>query len=384
MADVVNFVADLVRIPSYSDQEGPIVEFVKRHMEQLGYDEVWVDRVGNVVGRVGNGQAILHFDSHVDTVKAEDAEAWTHTPFSGAIVDGKLYGRGSVDMKAALGASIYAAAKAKKDGLLEGKTIYVTGSICEEYCDGVNLQNFYKDTGIHPDACIICEPSNNLITLGHTGKIQARVKTHGISAHGSAPEKGVNAVYAMAEIIRRVEQLNTQLSQKPKPHGTIVLSDISCVSASLNAVPSECSIYLDRRLVVGDSLEEAQVQLDKLIEGKDAEWEVGTLVHTSWTGQELVYQPIHEPWQIDKEHPLTLILRKAYHETFGREATQYNFWDFGTNAVTPLKLGVPTIGFGPGDYKQAHMVDEHCPVAQIEEACAFYLKLIENFTLKGL
>lgn len=384
MADVVNFVADLVRIPSYSDQEGPIVEFVKRHMEQLGYDEVFIDRVGNVVGRVGNGSSILHFDSHVDTVKAEDAEAWSYPPFSGEIVDGKLYGRGSVDMKAALGASIYAAAMAKKTGFLAGKTIYVTGSICEEYCDGVNLQNFYKDTAIRPDACVICEPSNNLITLGHTGKIQARVKTHGISAHGSAPEKGVNAVYAMAEIIQRVEQLNTKLSQKPKPHGTIVLSDISCVSASLNAVPSECSIYLDRRLVVGDSLKEAQEQLDKLIEGKDAEWEVGTLVHTSWTGQELLYQPIHEPWQIDKAHPLTLMLRKAYLETFGREASQYNFWDFGTNAVTPLSMGVPTIGFGPGDYKQAHMVDEHCPVSQIEEACAFYLKLIENFTPKGL
>lgn len=383
MADLIRFVADLVRIPSYSDQEGPIVSFIKQHMQQLGYDEVFVDRVGNVVGRVGNGPDILHFDSHVDTVKAEDAGAWSYPPFSGEIVDGKLYGRGSVDMKAALGASIYAAAQAKKDGLLQGKTIYVTGSICEEYCDGVNLQNFYKDSGVHPAACVICEPSNNLITLGHTGKIQARVKTHGVSAHGSAPEKGVNAVYEMAEIIQRVEQLNEKLSQKPKPHGTIVLSDISCVSASLNAVPSECSIYLDRRLVIGDSLEEALAQLDDLIHGKDAEWEVGTLVHTSWTGQELVYKPIHEPWQIDKEHPLTLMLRKTYEETFDRKATEYNFWDFGTNAVTPLSLGIPTIGFGPGDYKQAHMVDEHCSTMQIEEAYAFYLKLIENFTSKG-
>lgn len=148
-------------------------------------------------------------------------------------------------------------------------------------------------------------------------------------------------------------------------------------------MPSECSIYLDRRLVIGDSLEEALAQLDDLIHGKDAEWEVGTLVHTSWTGQELVYKPIHEPWQIDKEHPLTLMLRKTYEETFDRKATEYNFWDFGTNAVTPLSLGIPTIGFGPGDYKQAHMVDEHCSTMQIEEAYAFYLKLIENFTSKG-
>lgn len=379
MQELIQFVADLVRIPSYSDQEGPIVQFVKEKMIQLGFDEVYVDRVGNVVGRMGQGKKILHFDSHVDTVKAEDANLWTYPPFSGAIVEGYLYGRGSVDMKAALGASIYAAHLAKASGCLDEKTVYVTGSICEEYCDGVNLQHFYKDSGVIPDACIICEPSNNLITLGHTGKIQARIKTKGVSAHGSAPEKGVNAVYAMAEVIQRVEQLNARLSSKPKPHGTIVLSDISSVSASLNAVPSECSIYLDRRLVVGETLAEAKTQLDELITGKDAHWEIGTLTHTSWTGESLVYQPIHEPWNIDTEHALTKLLRQCYAEVLGKEATEYNFWDFGTNAVTPLSMGVPTIGFGPGDYKLAHMVDERVPVSQLAEACAFYLKLIEKF-----
>ena len=122
----------------------------------------------------------------------------------------------------------------------------MTGSVCEEYCDGVCLQHFYAESGLKPDFCVICEPSGNLITLGHTGKVQARIKTHGVSAHGSAPEKGINAVYEMAEIITRVDQLNKKL--RASGGGTIVLSDISCVSASLNAIPNECEIYLDRRL----------------------------------------------------------------------------------------------------------------------------------------
>ena len=136
-------------------------------------------------------------------------------------------------MKSALCASVYAAAAAKEQGLLEGKTVYVTGTVCEEYCDGVNLKELYKDSGIRPDYCIICEPSGNIITLGHKGKAQILITTHGVSAHGSAPEKGVNAVYEMADIIRRVEALNKKLSEKEGAHGTVVLSKISSVSVLL-------------------------------------------------------------------------------------------------------------------------------------------------------
>ena len=112
--------------------------------------------------------------------------------------------------------------KAKKQGLLDGKTVYVTTTVCEEDCDGVNLINFYKDSGIKPNFVFICEPSYNVITLGHNGKMQVRIRTQGISAHGSAPEKGVNAVYEMAEIITRVDELNKRL-QKTEGKGTVVL-----------------------------------------------------------------------------------------------------------------------------------------------------------------
>jgi putative selenium metabolism hydrolase len=314
----------------------------------------------------------------MDTVQVNDGEKWEFPPFSGKITDGYLWGIGSVDMKSALCASVYGAVLAEKSGYLQGKTVYVTGTVCEEYCDGESLKMFYEEFDLRPDYCIICEPSDNIITLGHKGKAQIRVKTRGISAHGSAPEKGKNAVYEMGEIIGRVEKLNRALSEKEGEHGTSVLSDISCVSASLNAVPSECGIYLDRRLAVGESLEQVKAEMDCLIEGKDAFWEVGTLHHTSWNGKKLVYEPMHDPWSIQENHELTQAMGRAFEKVYGAAPKKYDFWDFGTNAVTPVSMGIPTIGFGPGEYKLAHMQNERCSIEKMKESCHVYAQLIDE------
>lgn len=372
---LIEFYRQAVRTRSYSDEEGNLAKLILAQMRMLGYDEAYIDTTGNVVGRMGKGPRVIHFDSHMDTVEVNDPENWLAPPFEARIIDGMVYGRGSVDMKGGLSASVYAAAQAKKTGLLEEKTVYVTASVCEEYCDGVCLEHFYRESGVRPEVCIICEPSDNVITLGHTGKVQARLRTEGVSAHGSAPEKGVNAVYEMAEIISRVEALNRCLSQTPGG-GTIVLSDISCVSASLNAVPSACEIYLDRRLRLGESTEQVRSELEELVSGKRAHWEPGTLIHTSWTGEKLVYEPSHDPWRIPEDHPLTRTCAEAYRAAFGKEPEDYDFWDFGTNGVVPVGMGIPTIGFGPGEYKLAHMTNEHCAVQKVKDACSFYVNLI--------
>lgn len=376
--DLIKFTQELVKTRSYSDEEGDIVEKVLNKMNELGYDEAFVDSTGNVVGKVGNGEKIIMFDSHMDTVQVPNPDEWSYPPFEGKIVDNKLYGRGSVDMKGGLASSVYAAAIAKECGLLDGKTIYVTGSVCEEFCDGVNIKMFFEEYNLKPDYVIICEPSDNIITLGHKGKAQIKITTHGVSAHGSAPEKGINAVYEMTEIIQRIEAKNKELFEKGNPHGTMVLSDINCISASLNAVPSECSIYIDRRLILGETLDDVKAEMDEIIKGKRATWEVGTLRHTSWKGAKLVYEPLHDPWKIEKDHPLTLACNKSYEESFDKKPDKYDFWDFGTNAVTPVSIGIPTIGFGPGEYKLAHMTDEHCDIDKIKDACKFYTCLINN------
>lgn len=374
--ELLDFYRSAIRTRSYSDEESEIAQLVLAEMKRLGFDEAYIDRVGNAVGRVGTGRRVIHFDSHMDTVRADDAENWAAPPFSAEMVDGMVYGRGSVDMKSGLSASVYAAALAKKEGLLKEKTVYVTASVCEEFCDGSCLTNFYNDSGVKPDYCIICEPSDNQITLGHTGKVQARIKTHGVSAHASAPEKGINAVYEMAEIIMRVDELNRVLREKNG--GTIVLSNISCVTASLNAVPSECEIYLDRRLSFGETVAQAYEELDALIGGKRATWELGTLTHTSWRGEKLSYEPADDPWRIADDHALTLACNRAYGKTFGALPEKYRLWDFGTNAIVPVARGIPCIGFGPGDDKLAHMTNERCDPNKVVDACEFYVNLINE------
>ena len=378
--DLISFTQELVRIQSYSGQEEGVAKAIAAKMEALGYDEVNIDRWGNVFGRLGSGEKSLLFESHTDTVQVHDAEEWQVPPFSGEVIDGFLWGRGSADMKAGLAASVFAPAIAKSRGALEGKTVYVSCSTFEEDCDGVGLQQLMEDTGLRPDFAVICEPSGNRIALGHNGKAQIIVKTHGISAHGSAPEKGKNAVYEMAEIIQRVEGTNLNLEKINGRKGTLVLSRISSMGVSLNAVPSECEIYLDRRLVPGENEDTVRTEMEKIIAGKDAEWEIDTVQRTTWTGEPIVYHPLHPAWEIDRDHHLAQAFIQVFWDVFDKapDDKDFTYWDFSTNAVALVSKGVPCIGLGPGDSKLAHMRDERCPVDQIVEACALYAGVIGN------
>lgn len=374
--DLLAFTQDLVRIRSYSGEEEPVARLIAAKMESLGYDEVWIDRYGNVAGSVGDGERVILFDSHTDTVAVTDAEMWEQPPFSGAIVDGYLWGRGSVDMKSGLAASVYAAAIAKSQGLLDGKTVVVSCTVDEEACDGEGLKHMLEERRLRPDYAIICEPSDNTISTGHKGKAQVIIRTEGVAAHGSAPEKGVNAIYEMAEIIQRVEQTNLELMQKSGRHGTLVMSQISSTGVSLNAVPAACEAYLDRRMAVGESEQTIQDEMDRLVAGKKATWEVDVMHRKTWTGEDLTYRPFHVAWEIDLGHELAQAFIGAYGETFGHAPEKYDFWDYSTNAVATIRLGIPTIGFGPGEYKLAHMRDEKCDIGQIVDACAVYANVI--------
>ena len=374
--ELVQFTQELVRIKSLSGQEGEIIKFIEKKMIALGYDEVRIDAMGNLLGRIGSGQKSILFDSHVDTVEVTDEDKWDIPPFSGEVIEGRLHGRGSVDMKSGAAASIYAGAIAGKMAGSAGKTVYVSCTVFEEDCDGENLKHLFKEFNFRPGCVVICEPSENKIAIGHKGKAQISIKTRGVSAHGSAPEKGVNAIYEMAKIIRRVEKANQELTKKAGLRSTLVMSKISSTSASLNAVPSECEAYLDRRMIPGESERDIRQEMDEIIRGKKATWEIGSLRRKSWTGMEITYQPFHLAWKIDLDAELSKACIGAYQEVFGSDPDEFVFWDFSTNAVTPVSLGIPTIGFGPGEYKLAHMRNENCAVNQILQACAFYTALI--------
>jgi putative selenium metabolism hydrolase len=373
---MILFAQELIRIRSYSGCEQEIAVFVKRQMERLGYDDVKIDEMGNVIGRIGEDRdpAIL-LDSHMDTVEVKDGACWTKPPFGGEIHDGRLYGRGAVDMKSALAACVFAGAAARERFIDSGKTAYVTCSVCEECCDGEALRYILQHGAIHPSSVLICEPSGNQIMLGHKGKMQTFIISHGVSAHGATPQYGKNAVYEMAGIIERVAELNALL-QADGDKGSVTLSNIFCTSASPNAVPDSCSIRLDRRLAWGETEQNVIEEMEALVRGKQASWVCDEIKMKSWTGCELCYKPLHLAWQIANDHPFTQTCLSAYRNVFSNVNPSYGYWDFSTNAVAPISLGIPTIGFGPGDPAAAHTSDESCSVTEIIDAFRFYTSLL--------
>lgn len=373
--DLVAFARDLVRIESLTGKEGELAILVEQKMIALGYDDVTVDEAGNVIGRIGRGEITVLYDSHMDTVDVKDAEDWTVGPFEGHIENGKLYGRGSVDTKGALAATVYAGYIIKKMGLDEGKTIYISASVMEEDIEGLPLFHLCKQNNINPDYAVIGEPSSLGLALGNRGRALLRVDVEGISSHAATPGNGVNAVYKMADIIKRVEKLSKNLSKAKSNSGSVALTKIECETASLNAVPAKSSIYLDRRLTIVEDEEFVRGEMDKLLEGTDATWEICHVVAQSWTGKVLELTSFLPAWQTDEESILSKACVEAFTELNGRPPRIFT-WDFSTNGVATANwLGVPTVGFGPGDSTLAHAKDENCRLSDIVEACEFYAAL---------
>lgn len=370
------FTQDLVRIRSYTFHEGDAVKRVIREMEALGYDKAYIDDCGNAIGVIGSGPWVMMFDGHVDTVLEGDAAQWSVDPFGAEIRDGKLYGLGASDMKAGGAVMVYAAAIMKELGLHEGKTIVVSFSVMEEDMDGVALDHILTSGGWHPDAVVICEPTDLRLCRGHGGRSMFRVTMPGVPAHCSRPEDGVNAVYEMQTIIERVQRLSEQLLKQNRANGTIALSRIESESASLNAVPYRCSIYLDRRTTIHMTPEMQFAEMDALVEGTRATWEVVDVHHKTWNGYDATMHSVLPAFELAEDAPLV----KAAHEAFcrmfdGAQVEEFRFKGT-TNAVSCAGIHkVPTIVFGAGMEKMCHAVDECCPVEHLDKACAFYVEL---------
>ncbi|RLC00391.1 MAG: YgeY family selenium metabolism-linked hydrolase [Deltaproteobacteria bacterium] len=372
LPDIIDFAKQLIRTKSYTGHEGDLADLVLNKMKELDYDHVSVDELGNVIGVVGDGPTRILFDSHMDTVGVNHPEEWRLDPFSGEIVDEKLYGRGSVDMKSALSAAIFAGHIVKRLGLQEGKTIYITASVMEEDYDGETVYSMCRHLESLPDYVVICEPSRLDLALGHKGRALLKVTSKGISAHGSAPEKGINAVYKMIPLLQRVKALNNEMMRKGNETGSIALTKICSSAESLNAIPDQCEVYIDRRLMLEEDKEVIAAEMNTLLEGMDVSWAVYDKRGKSYTGVPVVLHSFLPSWAISLDSILAKACIKSFKTLFEREPHLIK-WDFCTNGVaTAGRLNIPTIGFGPGDSKKAHTVDECCEISQIAAAVEFY------------
>jgi putative selenium metabolism hydrolase len=380
--DLVKFMQDIIRIPSLSSEEGAVVERIREEMLKIGYDEVTVDPMGNVLGRIGTGPRIIAFDGHCDIVDVGDPNLWDRDPYSADIEDGILYGRGASDMKGGVASSVYAGALLKKRGVPDNVTFYATATVQEEDCDGLCWQYIITEGGLRPDLVVITEPTSLRIYRGHRGRMEIEVHTSGVSCHGSAPERGDNAVYKMAGIIADIEKLNERLPPRdPLGKGTVTISEIRSTSPSLCAVADGCTIHLDRRLTI-DETEDTSVEEILALPSVQAAGATVTVLdyavpsHTGLTYPTRKYYPT---WETKEDELPVRTAVTAYKHAFEKEP-EVGHWTFSTNGVATAGIHhIPTIGFGPGHERFAHAPNEETEVEHLVCATAFYSALVEEF-----
>jgi len=380
--DLVKFMQDIIRIPSLSSEEGAVVERARQEMLRIGYDEVTVDPMGNLLGRIGNGPRVIAFDGHIDTVDVGDPKLWDRDPHSGDIEDGILYGRGTSDMKGGVASSIYAGAILKRRGIPENVTFYATATVQEEDCDGLCWQYIINEDDIRPDLVVITEPTSLRIYRGHRGRMELEVHTSGVSCHGSAPERGDNAIYKMAGIIADIEKLNEELRPRdPLGKGTVTISEIRSTSPSLCAVADGCTIHLDRRLTIDETEETSVAEILALPSVREAKATVTVLDYAvpSYTGLTYPTRKYYPTWEMGESEPEVQAAVSAYKEAFDKEP-EVGHWTFSTNGVATAGMhGIPTVGFGPGHEHFAHAPNEQTEVEHLVCCAAFYSALVDQF-----
>jgi putative selenium metabolism hydrolase len=366
----------LVKVRSLSTGEKEVAKELKRQMVEAGFDEVRTDGLGNVIGRIGNGKKILVFDGHIDTVDTGNIANWTEDPFSGAIRDGFVHGRGTVDQKGGPAAFVTAGKILKEMAFDADLTILFTGTVIEEDCDGLCWKYLVEEEKIVPDLVVITEPTNLNIYRGHRGRMEMEISFRGLSSHGSAPERGKNAIYMASRVCLEIENLNERLAQDEfLGKGSITISEIVSGSPSLCAVADFAKIHLDRRLTWGETKESALAEIEEIVKGMDAAITVLNYEETAYTGLRYGMEKYYPTWKIEEDHPFVKAACQAYTGLFNKKPS-IGKWTFSTNGVTINGYyKIPCIGFGPGNEVLAHAPNEKVAISDLVASSAFYAAL---------
>ena len=376
--DMTRFLRDMIALPSESCGEREVVERIRREMEKVGFDEVTVDPMGNVLGTLGTGDRLVAFDAHVDTVGIGNRKNWTFDPYGGFEDGERIGGRGASDQEGGMASMVYGGKIMKDLGLLEGLRVVMVGSVQEEDCDGLCWQYLVREGGLRPEFVVSTEPTDGRIHRGQRGRMEIRVRTSGVSCHGSAPERGDNAIYKMAPILRELRALHENLQDDPfLGKGSLTVSEIFSSSPSRCAVADGCWISIDLRLTAGETKESALRQIRNLPSVAEARAEVSlyTYERPSYTGLVYPTECFFPSWVLEEDHPVTRSMVEAFRGVLEREPV-VDKWTFSTNGVAIMGLlGIPCIGFGPGHEDQAHAPDEVTWKSELVDCAGVYAAL---------
>jgi putative selenium metabolism hydrolase len=376
--EMTRFLRELIAIPGESCREEEVIRRIAKEMNDVGFDKVEIDKMGNVLGYMGSGKTLIAFDAHIDTVGLGEKTNWNFDPYVGYENEEEIGGRGSSDQLGGIVASVYGAKIMKDLSLIDDKyTVLVTGTVQEEDCDGLCWQYIINEDKIKPEFVVITEPTNGNIYRGHRGRMEIRVEVKGISCHGSAPERGDNAIYKMAEIIGEVRELNEKLQHDEfLGKGTLAVSETFFNSPSRCAVADMCAISIDRRLTDGETYETALEEIRMLSSVKKYGAEVSMYQYTrpSWTNLTYPTDCYFPTWVIPEESLPVKAMVEAYKGMFG--TPKVDKWTFSTNGVSIMgRYNIPCIGLGPGKEEEAHAPNEKTWKADLVKCAAVYAAL---------
>ena len=373
---LIQFLRELCAIPSYDSKIGPVGERAAAEMRKLGFDEVRFDKMGNILGRIGDGPTRLLYDSHIDTVGIGNPDEWQWDPFQGKIENGIFFARGACDEKGSTPGMIYGLALARDLGLLDGYTAYYFGNM-EEWCDGIAPHALVEAEGIRPDYVVVGEPTRMQVYRGHKGRVEMQIAATGKSAHAASNHLGDNAIYKLLPLIDHIAKMEPELGDDPfLGHGKITVTDMKVETASINAVPNAATIFIDRRMTFGETAKSVLEQVQRVVGDRpDVKLELLHYADPSYTGFVFPVDKIFPSWALPDDHPYVQAGQKVQTLLNGK-APVTGKWDFSTNGCYWMgEANIQSIGFGPGDEIHAHTVIDQVNLNDMVNATSFYALL---------
>lgn len=379
----IRFAQELIRIPGASGAEADVAARVRQEMERLDYDEVGTDAVGNVIGRIrgtGTGATVM-LCSHLDVVDAGDPADWEHPPYGGVVADGFLHGRGAMDIKGPLALQTHAAARFVRQRALGD--VLVVHTVYEERA-GWGIAHFMESADPRPDVVIIGESTHGDICIGHRGRAEIVVEIRGRAGHASAPERALNALTPLPDVLRALTGFADTLGADPVlGRSTFVPTGVVTAPASPNVVPDRASVTIDWRVLPGLDPETAVERVRRhvqhharLPDGYRLDVRFATVRQRSYTGLESERRLFTSAYRLQEEHPVVTAAADAIEAATGRAPT-VRPWTFATDGGHACGVhGVPTLGYAPGEERYAHTNRERLELAEARRIFDAYPALV--------